>query len=160
MPQWSPVMKTGNTGERAFGAGRAAVASMEPGHEDREYLLGGRHAVHRVRASMEPGHEDREYAPPRRRHLREEGASMEPGHEDREYHPDGARRAGYRFASMEPGHEDREYSVIVEGTLQSLTPQWSPVMKTGNTGLLGGPLPPTHSPQWSPVMKTGNTTSR
>ena len=58
---------------------------------------------------------------------------MEPGHEDREYHPDGARRAGYRFASMEPGHEDREYSVIVEGTLQSLTLQWSPVMKTGNT---------------------------
>ena len=36
-------------------------------------------------------------------------------------------------------------------------PQWSPVMKTGNTALEhthGGKLT---EPQWSPVMKTGNT---
>ena len=39
------------------------------------------------------------------------------------------------FASMEPGHEDREY---VEGCTQPVShdwPQWSPVMKTGNTAL-------------------------
>ena len=36
-PQWSPVMKTGNTGAlyARYATGRAA--SMEPGHEDREY---------------------------------------------------------------------------------------------------------------------------
>ena len=36
-PQWSPVMKTGNTGHVAPHAGAHAGASMEPGHEDREY---------------------------------------------------------------------------------------------------------------------------
>ena len=37
---------------------------------------------------------------------------------------------------MEPGHEDREYSA--GGTTQDdiELPQWSPVMKTGNTWLL------------------------
>ena len=36
-------------------------------------------------------------------------------------------------------------------------PQWSPVMKTGNT-LYGDALEPEcWPPQWSPVMKTGNT---
>ena len=39
-PQWSPAMKTGNT--------RDAAARNQP----------------RTRASMEPGHEDREYRPP------------------------------------------------------------------------------------------------
>ena len=36
---------------------------------------------------------------------------------------------------MEPGHEDREYleSVICGGGLE--VPQWSPVMKTGNTSV-------------------------
>ena len=37
LPQWSPVMKTGNTSTGAC-LGRAGIsASMEPGHEDREY---------------------------------------------------------------------------------------------------------------------------
>ena len=37
-------------------------------------------------------------------------------------------------------------------------PQWSPVMKTGNTShVLLGDIQP-DPPQWSPVMKTGNTT--
>ena len=34
---------------------------MEPGHEDREYLLVHAHLPGRRDASMEPGHEDREY---------------------------------------------------------------------------------------------------
>ena len=59
---------------------------------------------------------------------------------------------------MEPGHEDREYfgTATASGIVKT-SPQWSPVMKTGNTGgadvLIGG----TMQPQWSPVMKTGNT---
>ncbi len=36
-PQWSPVMKTGNTGAHLLGACLNGMASMEPGHEDREY---------------------------------------------------------------------------------------------------------------------------
>ena len=42
MPQWSPVMKTGNTGVLTRFAGAATGASMEPGHEDREYVSTGR----------------------------------------------------------------------------------------------------------------------
>ena len=34
---------------------------------------------------------------------------------------------------MEPGHEDREYLTTVADTAQISGPQWSPVMKTGNT---------------------------
>ena len=37
-PQWSPVMKTGNTARRWRAADRKIEASMEPGHEDREYI--------------------------------------------------------------------------------------------------------------------------
>ena len=54
-------MKTGNTSSDGGDAGGGGVASMEPGHEDREYRLDeGLIGAHR-RASMEPGHEDREY---------------------------------------------------------------------------------------------------
>ena len=62
---------------------------MEPGHEDREYIMTEMTAAAPIyHASMEPGHEDREYR--RRDDLcgRVQGASMEPGHEDREYRPD------------------------------------------------------------------------
>ena len=34
---------------------------MEPGHEDREYLVGRDSLDDALIASMEPGHEDREY---------------------------------------------------------------------------------------------------
>ena len=38
-----------------------------------------------------------------------------------------------RPASMEPGHEDREY-MRMNGLMDiTALPQWSPVMKTGNT---------------------------
>ena len=37
MPQWSPVMKTGNTAKYIFHLTLVFLASMEPGHEDREY---------------------------------------------------------------------------------------------------------------------------
>ena len=36
-PQWSPVMKTGNTARWPGAGGGGRAASMEPGHEDREY---------------------------------------------------------------------------------------------------------------------------
>ncbi|ERK50540.1 hypothetical protein HMPREF0682_2494 [Propionibacterium acidifaciens F0233] len=61
---------------------------MEPGHEDREYLVEDPGGGLRGLASMEPGHEDREY-----------------------YAGDDLPERG-RDASMEPGHEDREYSVV------------------------------------------------
>ena len=38
-PQWSPVMKTGNTGRGHAPPDPEGRASMEPGHEDREYLI-------------------------------------------------------------------------------------------------------------------------
>ena len=40
-------------------------------------------------------------------------------------------------ASMEPGHEDREYVTGATACHACWMPQWSPVMKTGNT--LQGP---------------------
>ena len=41
VPQWSPVMKTGNTLGRVFVLSEYQEASMEPGHEDREYAPTG-----------------------------------------------------------------------------------------------------------------------
>ena len=61
VPQWSPVMKTGNTGQHGPGLAHDRHASMEPGHEDREYLRPAGRGAERLAASMEPGHEDREY---------------------------------------------------------------------------------------------------
>ena len=40
------------------------------------------------------------------------------------------------------------------------SPQWSPVMKTGNTGVRLDYSRGLRPPQWSPVMKTGNTRMR
>ena len=60
-PQWSPVMKTGNTRPGARHRRRPRRASMEPGHEDREYDTAGEGWWDEILASMEPGHEDREY---------------------------------------------------------------------------------------------------
>ena len=61
-PQWSPVMKTGNTCGAALAARTERQASMEPGHEDREYPADLSRSSLNSQASMEPGHEDREYA--------------------------------------------------------------------------------------------------
>ena len=41
--------------------------------------------------------------------------------------------AGVDGASMEPGHEDREYATSTTPPSVGPGPQWSPVMKTGNT---------------------------
>ena len=54
-------MKTGNTIEIPEVDTDDIIASMEPGHEDREYLIFGEEVDHGFLASMEPGHEDREY---------------------------------------------------------------------------------------------------
>ena len=58
---------------------------------------------------------------------------------------------------MEPGHEDREYAGRPHLEATVATPQWSPVMKTGNTRSHSVGVAPVREPQWSPVMKTGNT---
>ena len=85
-------------------------------------------------ASMEPGHEDREYLRDLRLPLNPVHASMEPGHEDREYLVLDCDDPGDMPASMEPGHEDREYDPIVAQVRGwGVAPQWSPAMKTGNT---------------------------
>ncbi len=54
-------MKTGNTGGKTIGELWKLKASMEPGHEDREYLIKLAGFFEAMVASMEPGHEDREY---------------------------------------------------------------------------------------------------
>ena len=59
---------------------------------------------------------------------------MEPGHEDREYEAGKLRLRALNVASMEPGHEDREYPDVTPSLSANSWPQWSPVMKTGNTG--------------------------
>ena len=58
---------------------------------------------------------------------------------------------------MEPGHEDREYAPYGDQSRVKPMPQWSPVMKTGNTFPGAGGTVTPGRPQWSPVMKTGNT---
>ena len=58
---------------------------------------------------------------------------MEPGHEDREYYFGNQKKMSLWKASMEPGHEDREYMEAKATCYSQKKPQWSPVMKTGNT---------------------------
>ena len=68
---------------------------------------------------------------------------MEPGHEDREYGLPVAVLGVDRDASMEPGHEDREYALGGVATMAlAERPQWSPVMKTGNTYIKRGWITP------------------
>ena len=93
-PQWSPVMKTGNTHVQASYHFSDRGASMEPGHEDREYVPGSICVQDAFQASMEPGHEDREYFRRRLHLIPHRHASMEPGHEDREYGAAGAFPGG------------------------------------------------------------------
>ena len=85
---------------------------------------------------------------------------MEPGHEDREYRAEGRGVARVDVASMEPGHEDREYRLSYCDSYDVVAPQWSPVMKTGNTHRIAAGNLYARLPQWSPVMKTGNTSTR
>ncbi len=54
-------MKTGNTLRVRQVPIEKPLASMEPGHEDREYKRQVRGCGGVEAASMEPGHEDREY---------------------------------------------------------------------------------------------------
>ena len=82
---------------------------------------------------MEPGHEDREYLRVYSSEPDGCAASMEPGHEDREYAGSAFGDADEPVASMEPGHEDREYILGTVISMRCDVPQWSPVMKTGNT---------------------------
>ena len=82
---------------------------------------------------MEPGHEDREYVDAQLLHRGRRIASMEPGHEDREYPEPRRGPSIQQKASMEPGHEDREYAPLLPYNTTNFWPQWSPVMKTGNT---------------------------
>ena len=42
---------------------------------------------------------------------------------------------------MEPGHEDREYPGTDRQQMETIAPQWSPVMKTGNTARVGAVVP-------------------
>ena len=79
-------------------------------------------------------------------------ASMEPGHEDREYADRWASANRCQCASMEPGHEDREYPERVSGRSRSNRPQWSPVMKTGNTW-------PCANPSWGPGTRLNGARS-
>ena len=133
LPQWSPVMKTGNTGVSLWESQTTDVPQWSPVMKTGNTRAAGAHAGPRRRASMEPGHEDREYRPREKGHRKWPPASMEPGHEDREYDLSGLYTADEMTASMEPGHEDREY-MRMNGLMDiTALPQWSPVMKTGNT---------------------------
>ena len=108
-------------------------------------------------ASMEPGHEDREYAPPRPRQPPCHQASMEPGHEDREYIQGWHRSTLIREPQWSPVMKTGNTSILAETQKSLCMPQWSPVMKTGNTRLARLHDHRAGRPQWSPVMKTGNT---
>ena len=102
-------MKTGNTGDRPVPLKVAVTASMEPGHEDREYHSPRAGRLQGRLASMEPGHEDREYVT-----LRDDGQDIV---------------APQWSPAMKTGNtKNRCHPSSGQGL-----PQWSPAMKTGNT---------------------------
>ena len=107
---------------------------------------------------MEPGHEDREYAEAHADEWNGEHASMEPGHEDREYNrPPATPQESTYPPQWSPVMKTGNTAGAMAGRATSKPPQWSPVMKTGNTTGGNNSLHGWFSPQWSPVMKTGNT---
>ena len=83
---------------------------------------------------------------------------MEPGHEDREYISSiiGRRRPGRR-PQWSPVMKTGNTWPSSSASWRPTPPQWSPVMKTGNTRDVGSRVKAMEGPQWSPVMKTGNT---
>ena len=84
-PQWSPVMKTGNTRRRRLAAGMPRHASMEPGHEDREYSCPPIACFASPTPQWSPVMKTGNTRSAARPAKLVEAASMEPGHEDREY---------------------------------------------------------------------------
>ena len=111
-----------------------------------------------MRASMEPGHEDREYLEGiARKDFDTVYASMEPGHEDREYKKERPKIEQVTKPQWSPVMKTGNTSDVTMRPLITVMPQWSPVMKTGNTRPAPGGYFALHMPQWSPVMKTGNT---
>ena len=106
---------------------------------------------------MEPGHEDREYLPRNFADIRELIASMEPGHEDREYNQTGRPEAVFTQPQWSPVMKTGNTAAQTCTNFSQTWPQWSPVMKTGNTTGKKGAPNMADKPQWSPVMKTGNT---
>ena len=103
-------MKTGNTDRPGAGGCAAYRASMEPGHEDREY--------------------GPSCAPPGENHHKPQWSPVMKTGNTGHVAPHAGAHAG---ASMEPGHEDREYEAAHDANPTCSAPQWSPVMKTGNT---------------------------
>ena len=81
-------MKTGNTRRRGLTGREPRLASMEPGHEDREYIGGHSHHPLLLWPQWSPAMKTGNTAEPVHQVPDEALASMEPGHEDREYrHP-------------------------------------------------------------------------
>ena len=78
-------MKTGNTAPASVRIEATGIASMEPGHEDREYwskvILRGPGNAPQWSPVMKTGNTSRRWMIM----SLELKASMEPGHEDREY---------------------------------------------------------------------------
>ena len=159
-PQWSPVMKTGNTFRRHDCWCDRTGASMEPGHEDREYDTTFQEYKDQVKKPqwspvMKTGNTSNEEdirvgaTMPQWSPVMKTGNTTVPRKDS----------LATESASMEPGHEDREYTRGSDMARIRSMPQWSPVMKTGNTigptARYGGFV----EPQWSPVMKTGNTSA-
>ena len=156
-PQWSPVMKTGNTQAGRLTPASQAVPQWSPVMKTGNTPSTAARWRLICSPQWSPVMKTGNTVPIRNGGGAEPDASMEPGHEDREYGDPVRERRGQGAASMEPGHEDREYFQVPYVFKTLFRPQWSPVMKTGNTSarLLMRKEEPW--PQWSPVMKTGNT---
>ena len=108
-PQWSPVMKTGNTPTGLGPCAGIHVASMEPGHEDREY-----HSIlWSIAVSRRP-----QWSP-----------VMKTGNTPGLRVARATRVAPQWSPVMKTGNTLMETAPAAGIDV----PQWSPVMKTGNT---------------------------
>ena len=110
VPQWSPTMKVGKTGNRRQWSDSCSTPAMEPDHEGREDYSSGGGGSAGVTPAMEPDHEGREDL--------DQGYDLLP----------------LRPPAMEPDHEGREdISVAAFRATSAASPQWSPTMKVGKT---------------------------
>ena len=135
------------------------LAAMEPAPEERDDRLRGVIRVQRdTGAAMEPAPEERDDLGVACRNFAPLTAAMEPAPEERDDFGSQAVPGYDRPAAMEPAPEERD---DLAGGLRRysamLSPQWSPLRRSGTTGPFNGYVWFVIKPQWSPLRRSGTT---
>ena len=158
-PHWSPLREERDDYSTLINIFQVWLAAMEPAPEERDDRLRGVIRVQRdTGAAMEPAPEERDDLGVACRNFAPLTAAMEPAPEERDDFGSQAVPGYDRPAAMEPAPEERD---DLAGGLRRysamLSPQWSPLRRSGTTGPFNGYVWFVIKPQWSPLRRSGTT---